>query len=352
MRNIYLQIPLDADNVSNLVVATVTRSEGSTPQKPGSSALFNHMGLMTGTVGGGILEGKVQEKAMESLVTRKPHHYVFMLDNSTTDGMDALCGGRISVLIDPELEKHKHLFEALRKSSEARIPGVLITMITNTLDDEFILDRYWATESELGKLPADIIQFIKPEIINLLSGSVNYNFRELELTDKGTEPSRLVFLEAVTPSPHLIIAGAGHIGKALSQIGSILDFEITVIDDRPEFANRKNIPWSHHIITGDIGKTIELIDKKDDTYIVIVTRGHKDDAKALRACIGSGAAYIGIIGSRTKIALMQREFIENRWATHEQWDRIYAPIGLDIKSKTVEEIAVSIAAQLIKVKNN
>jgi xanthine dehydrogenase accessory factor len=82
-----------------------------------------------------------------------------------------------------------------------------------------------------------------------------------------------------------------------------------------------------------------------------VTRGHKDDGNALKECIGSDAAYIGMIGSKTKIALMHGEFIGNGWATEDQWQRIFAPIGLDIRSKTVEEIAVSIAAQLIEVKN-
>jgi xanthine dehydrogenase accessory factor len=158
-------------------------------------------------------------------------------------------------------------------------------------------------------------------------------------------------LESVIPPARLIIAGAGHIGKALARIAVLLDFEITVIDDRPEFANSENIPFADHVLTGDIGNTIAAIEKGPDTYIVIVTRGHKDDANALRACIGSEATYLGMIGSKNKIALMKKEFIENGWATREQWDRIYSPVGLEINSKTVGEIAVSIAAQLVKVKN-
>ena len=132
----------------------------------------------------------------------------------------------------------------------------------------------------------------------------------------------------------------------------MLDFEITVIDDRPEFANPENIPFANHIVVDDIGKAISRIDKSRDTFIVIVTRGHKDDGDALRACIDSDAAYIGMIGSKSKVALKRMEFIEKGWATPEQWDKIHAPVGVDIRSKTVEEIAVSIAAQLIQVKNN
>ncbi|MCX6335507.1 MAG: XdhC family protein [Bacteroidia bacterium] len=161
----------------------------------------------------------------------------------------------------------------------------------------------------------------------------------------------LFFLEPVFPLPVLVIAGAGHIGKALSHLGRMLDFEVTVIDDRSEFANTENLPDADHIIMKDIGKTMSEINMVSDTYIVIVTRGHKDDAQALKPCIGSGAAYVGMIGSKEKVSRIKAEFIEKQWASEEQWNGIHTPIGLDIKSKTVEEIAISIAAELILVKN-
>jgi xanthine dehydrogenase accessory factor len=351
MKNIYLQIPLNKPDISDLVLATVTRTEGSTPQKPGSSALFNRSGLIAGTIGGGVLEGRVQKIALESLLSKKPGHYIFRLDNSVSEGEDALCGGRISVLIDPGLSGHIPVFEALRKSSEARTPGVLITRLIGD-NDKLFIDRYWTTEQDRELMPPELKPVVITEIRSLVSGSDSYDFRELKLPDQGDKPSRLLFLEPVIPPPRLIIAGAGHIGKALSQIANMLDFEITVLDDRSEFANSENIPHANQIITGDMGNAIAQVKKGNDTYIVIVTRGHKDDANTLKACIGSGAAYIGMIGSKTKIALMKREFLGKGWATPEQWNKIFAPIGLDIKSKTVEEIAISIAAQLVKVKND
>jgi xanthine dehydrogenase accessory factor len=352
MTNIYLHIPPDSDDISDLALATVTGTEGSTPQKPGSSALFNRSGLIAGTVGGGVLEGKVQEIAMECLKSGKPDHHIFRLDASAADGEDALCGGKISVLIDPGLANHIHAFETLLRSYEARIPGVLITRITKAEDDEVVVSRYWMAENDKDQISEELLPFIENEMGSLISGLGSYDFREIKLQEHAGKLSDILFLEPVIPPPRLIIAGAGHIGKALSQIGSMLDFEITVIDDRPEFANHNNIPCAHHIITGDIGNAIMQIDKRNDTYIVIVTRGHLDDSKALRACIGTEAAYIGMIGSKTKIELMHREFIEKGWATGEQWDKIFAPVGLEIRSKTVEEIAVSIAAQLVEVKNN
>ena len=177
------------------------------------------------------------------------------------------------------------------------------------------------------------------------------DFMMRELVTGEDEDSILALLEPLFPSSQLVIAGAGHIGKALAHLGKLLDFEVTVIDDRIEFANKTNIPDADHIIVEDIGKAIMELGKSPDTYLVIVTRGHDDDAKALRPGINSGAAYVGMIGSKNKIEKMHRNFVENGWATEKQWSAIHTPIGLKILSKTVEEIAVSIAAELVLVRN-
>ncbi len=163
---------------------------------------------------------------------------------------------------------------------------------------------------------------------------------------------RLVFLEPVRPLPRLIIAGAGHVGRAVARLGSLLDWSVTVIDDRAEFANAENVPEADEVVVGDIGESIRRIEDSPENYFVIVTRGHQKDAEALRAAIGRPAAYIGMIGSRRKIEIMHCEFLESGWATAEEWDKVHAPIGIEIGSKTVEEIAVSIAAELVLVRSN
>jgi xanthine dehydrogenase accessory factor len=193
---------------------------------------------------------------------------------------------------------------------------------------------------------------IEPEVLNMLSSAGSEDIRKLELSIPGEEPSSIFFLELLLPPEKLFIAGAGHIGKVVSHLGKMLDFEVTVIDDRSEFANEGNLPDADHIIVRDIGKAMEEIEKNSNTYIVIVTRGHSNDADALKPCLESEARYIGMIGSKAKTAKMHKNFIANKWATEEQWSRIFTPIGLEIGSKTVEEIAVSIAAQLVLVRNS
>jgi len=352
MNNIYLDILEQNATNSPLVLATVVRTHGSTPQKPGSSALFCKAGLLAGTVGGGIVEAKTSNAALESIKSHQSSLLRINLANDISKKEEAICGGEITVLVDANLQNYLNVFTELKGSLVKNIPGVLITMITSFSEKTILINRYWMSAVSKPVIPALFMERIGPEVDRIISSGDPCSFCELELEIPGEEPSSLFFLEPVFPLPELIIAGAGHIGKALAHLGKILGFSVTVIDDRPEFASPENIPDAHRIIVDDIGKAMAGMVKNRDTYVVIVTRGHKDDASALGPCIGTDLAYTGMIGSRKKIAAMKSEFIENGWATPEQWSEIYAPVGIDIKSQTVEEIAVSIAAQLVLVRNN
>jgi len=352
MKNIYLQIPDQLSDNIPLVLATVTRTKGSTPQKPGSSALFTRKGLLSGTVGGGIVEGKINKIADDAVLSKESGLFHFDLAHDISNTSEAICGGEISVLLDANVNEHKIVFEQIKKSMKDRIPGVLITKVTGLTGEKVLINRYWFNETVKPQIPDDLFNRIDPVISDLLSSGGHSDYREVEVTISGAEAYSLFFLEPVFPSDHLVIAGAGHIGRALAHFGQLLDFEVTVIDDRPEYANIENIPDADHIIVNGIGEVMQEIKKNDNTYVVIVTRGHKDDAEALKPCIGGDMAYTGMIGSKKKIAKMRQSFIEKGWASPAEWDKIYAPVGLDIRSQTVEEIAVSIAAQLVLVRNS
>ena len=352
MKNIYLQILDLLSSDSNMVLTTVTRTNGSTPQKPGSSALFCEKGLVSGTVGGGIVEGKVQILAREAIVSKNSGHFHFNLANDISNTEEAICGGQLSVLLDANLNNYISVFEQIKQSLTNRIPGVLITMVTGFTEKTVLINRYWMSDSFTPSIQDEFIEKLEPVVKRLISAQNPSDYSELEVGIHGEEPSSLFFLEPVFPPAHLVIAGAGHIGRALSHLGSLLDFEVTVIDDRPEFANSANIPEADHIIVKDIGEAMQELEKREDTYVVIVSRGHKDDASALKPCIGAGLAYTGMIGSKSKISAMRLNFIENGWADNTRWNEIHAPVGLEIKSQTVEEIAVSIAAQLVMVRNS
>jgi xanthine dehydrogenase accessory factor len=352
MRNIYLQI-LEAQTVSSqLILATITGSAGSTPQKPGNSVLFSPEGLVAGTIGGGILEGSVHQIAKDALISKVSGMYHFNLDKDISHEEEAICGGKVTVLVDATSGDHRAVFQQVKQSLDNRIPGVLMTMVKTGRDDKVSISRFWTTEKDIHSLPQQYVKKTADEIKSLLLKGDPDNYSEIPVSLPGEEQPVRLFLEPLFPPAHLVIAGAGHIGKALAMLGRMLDFEVTVIDDRVEYANSGNIPDADHIIVDDIGNAMLEIKKTPDTYVVIVTRGHKDDANALKPCFNTDVAYVGMIGSRNKITLMEKKFVQNGWATKKQWNEIHAPVGLEIKSKTVGEIAVSIAAQLILVRNS
>jgi xanthine dehydrogenase accessory factor len=349
MSGIYNRIQEFMSTDSSIAIATVIDTSGSTPQKHGSTALFNKDGLLAGTVGGGVLEGKVQQLSMAAIKTKKSGLYHFLLNKDISFRQDAICGGEATILVDVASYLNPGLFIDIRKSVKEKIPGILLTIISGAEETDKQISRQWVTAADNSNIPKKYSAELGPVMQKLLSER-NDSFVKLEIAIN--DESVIVLLESLFPPLKLIIAGAGHIGKSLSHIGRLLDFEVTVVDDRPEYANIDNIPDADNIIVDNIGKTMESIVKNDKTFIVIVTRGHDDDAKALLPCINSGAAYVGMIGSKSKVSKMHLNFIQNGWATEEQWSRIHTPIGLDINSKTVEEIAVSIAAQLILVRNS
>lgn len=261
---------------------------------------------------------------------------------------EAVCGGTLSILVDADPLTSLPAFRDMQKSLASGKPGVLLTRVTAWGDPHVMIMRYWVTNDTDLPLPDQFRGIIMKEVSNLLSSDTSAVYKELDIPVPGEKQTAKFFLEPVMPLPRLVIAGAGHIGRALSHLGRLLDFEVTIIDDRKEYANPVNLPDADHIIVKDIGEAVKEEKKDGNTYIAIVTRGHNHDADALRPCIGSSAAYVGMMGSKKKVAKMYEDFIRNKWATEEQWQEINTPIGLEIGSKTIEEIAVSIAAQLVQ----
>ncbi|HLI29358.1 MAG TPA: XdhC/CoxI family protein [Chloroflexota bacterium] len=158
-----------------------------------------------------------------------------------------------------------------------------------------------------------------------------------------------VFLEVVEPQPELVIVGAGHIAVPLAQMGKMLGFAVTVLDDREKFANRERFPDADRVIAADFGPTLASLKITRGTYIVIVTRGHQYDEEALQQVIDSPAAYIGMIGSRRRVRAVA-DNLAGYGIDRALFERVRAPIGLEIGAQTPEEIAVSIIAEIIAVR--
>jgi xanthine dehydrogenase accessory factor len=158
-----------------------------------------------------------------------------------------------------------------------------------------------------------------------------------------------ILIEPIIPAPTLYIFGAGHISIPLSILGKMLEFSVTVIDDRADFANEERFPYVDGIYAQDFKEVFKKLKVNENSYIVIVTRGHAFDEVVLEWAVTTTAGYIGMIGSRKKNQTLFSH-LKQRGVTQETLDRVHAPIGLEIYAETPEEIAVSIMAEIIKVK--
>ena len=320
--------------------ASVIRAFGSTPQKAGANAIFASDGRMWGTLGGGCLEAECRRRALESIDDGVGLVFDLKLDDikGWDDGL--ICGGRVRVMVDPRPGKNIVDFKRIVASHEEGGSGALLTFVQHPLKElgrsVFHPSQGLADCEELRQLPA-----LRELLEQGKSGSVSGSLSDTDIE---------IYLEPFSSKPKLVIAGAGHIGKATAQLGAMMGFDVTVIDDRPSLACKENLPDATQTICGDIPSEMAQFATNDQTYVIIVTRGHRHDGTVLAAAVKKPAAFIGMIGSRRKGLMIRRGLIEEGLATESELDQVCSPIGVDIGSVTVPEIALSIVTQLVAVR--
>jgi len=160
-----------------------------------------------------------------------------------------------------------------------------------------------------------------------------------------------VFVEPILPQPRAFIFGAGHISKSLSKVASLAGFATIVIDDREAFANRERFPEADEIHAGAYEEVFPRLDVNLTSYLIIVTRGHRDDMRVLQWALSTPARYISMIGSKRKVLGVMKE-LEKEGTPREAFERLFAPMGLEIGAISPEEIAVSVVAEMIAVRRN
>ncbi|MGD0655081.1 MAG: XdhC family protein [Thermoguttaceae bacterium] len=341
-KDIHRAVAQQCDRGRDLAVATVLKAVGSTPCKAGAKAIIDSGGAIRGTIGGGAVEAQAQRTAIEAIKIGRPLVFDFNLEGTAVSDKNPICGGMMRVLIDPIAARHRAAYRAASEARQHRQRGVLLTTIRGEKQPEtevrFLAES--AIPSEFGFPNAESIRSVlREEETGIFVADSSPQGQHLE-----------VLVEPLIPNPLLLIVGGGHIGQALALQANILGFDILVLDDRKEFTAVGLFPEGVSTRCGPIDEEIGRLPIGGDTYIVIVTRDHRNDSEALAACLHKPAAYIGMIGSRRKVELMRKEFVESGRAAAAEFARVYAPIGLDIGSVTVPEIAASIAAQLIAVR--
>ncbi|NQV33456.1 MAG: XdhC family protein [Phycisphaeraceae bacterium] len=307
------------DAGTSFALVQVLKTDGSTPLKIGARALVDSTGHIEDTIGGGAVEAQAQQQTVMACAEGKARVFDFELHGTSRQDSNPTCGGAMRVLIDPTIARARPVFTQIVTAIHDRQPGILETRVTRGNDTE--VTYQWQPLGDHQDTP----EFI-------------------------TRKDQDVLRNPILPLPHLIIAGAGHVGQALAVQAVLIGFAVTVLDDRPAFCTRARFPVPVALLCQDMPGALSQCRLGPDTYIVILTRSHQFDAAVLEACIQESIAYIGMIGSRRKIEVMRRDFVTAGLATAAQFERVCAPIGLDIGSVTAAEIATSITAQLIAVR--
>jgi xanthine dehydrogenase accessory factor len=160
-----------------------------------------------------------------------------------------------------------------------------------------------------------------------------------------------IFVEPILPPAELFIFGAGHVSVNLYKVATLAGFTVSVVDDRESYANRERFPEARQVLAEDFEQALAKLDIPENAYLVIVTRGHRDDMRILRWAVDQSARYIGMIGSKRKVLSVYKE-LEQQGVPASKFERINAPIGLEIGAVTPEEIAVAIVAEMIASRRN
>jgi xanthine dehydrogenase accessory factor len=204
-----------------------------------------------------------------------------------------------------------------------------------------------------GCVEAEVWQAARDVIANEKPCSLTFDLNQDPKYDTGLVCGGTleIFIEPVLPAPLLYIFGAGHVSLELFKAAKNAGFEMIVADDREAYANAERFPGARQVIAHDFNETMAELTPRESAYIVIATRGHRDDMRILRWAVQTPARYIGMVGSRRKAITVMRE-LTAEGLKPELFDRVHSPVGLDIGAITPEEIAVSIVAELIGVRRH
>jgi xanthine dehydrogenase accessory factor len=238
------------------------------------------------------------------------------------------------------------LLAELLKSIDEQRAVALVTVVKATGDYAATLGRHalvWLDQEPLGSLGLGALE---ARVLTDAGQALNQRRPQL-LSYEGGQVE--LFVEVQRRPPTLIIVGAGHIAQPLAVLGKLINFEVVVIDDRPQYANAERFPQADRVIAAPFQPTLHGWPVDADTYIVLVTRGHSYDVESLLEILDSPARYIGMIGSKRRIRAVFELLEREQGIPPEKFERVYAPIGLDIGAESPAEIAVCIIAEIIKV---
>lgn len=326
MNTIFAKLLYELEKSHDAMLVTIVSQHGSAPRGTNSQMLVGANGRIIGTIGGGAVEYRSEQMAMDLLNKKQSELHEFRLHKNAVEDIGMVCGGDVTVYfqyINHEDKAWTDISQAILKQMEERKAGWLIQHLD-------------------GKSPTllgdDKAAICGPEVEDkdsLCHGSS-------VLTDK-------YFSMPLPIGERAIIFGGGHIALALVPLLKSVGFRVTVMDNRQEYAYPERFPDAENVICGDYLRISDYIELNSEDYVVIMTNGHKHDFEVEEQMLRQDLAYVGVIGSRSKIASVNAR-LKERGISDEALKMVHTPIGIPIKAVTPEEIAVSIAGEIILIR--
>jgi len=319
-----------------IALATVVQTWGSSPRRVGAKMVVASDGQFSGSVSGGCVENAVIEAALDSIKTDRARFLHFGVADETAWEVGLACGGSIDIFVKP---LDMSFFHSLRAAWMEETPSVHSTVIRGS---EHILGREMLVRED-GTIMGTIGNHRQKKALQLSNEVLQHGKSQRLMLDEETE----LFLELISPPPTLVAVGGVHITVALLSLAKTLGYHTVVIDPRSVWGNEERFPNVDQLIQAWPQEAFQQLKITHATAIAMLTHDPKLDDPALKIALNSPAFYVGALGSKTTNA-KRRERLLAAGLTNEQLSRLHAPIGLDIRAETPEEIALAIMSEVVK----
>lgn len=358
MESIYDQILQTLKKRQHGTLASIIHRKGSVPRREGAHLFLTGKNEVIGTIGGGGLEAEVIKIAREVCIPNEGHLQSFTLVEGD-DPSDMVCGGNVTVLVEPVFPGDEAIYDFITSSTGNHTSCCLIRLLRHSEPNSQAVElgpkgAVKADGTHLFSIPVD--EELRKRLVAWAQVTLEETGQTIRILGPDslglTYPERweMFVFEALQVFPRLVIFGGGYLSQALCKMAALCNFQVEVIDDRDEFANKARFPGAvRALCLPNYAHITDLISLDSHTFVVIATRGHRFDETVLAQVIPRDLAYIGMVGSKQKNAIVF-ERLRERGISLSRIKRVHAPIGLPIHSETPEEIAVSILAEIIQAR--
>jgi xanthine dehydrogenase accessory factor len=337
------------DEGTAFAVATVVRTQGSTPQVIGAKLIVtaDETTRPFGTLGGGCVEADAIDAARQVLAGGPPSLREYRLTEELAWNTGLVCGGTMWILAEPGEDavtpNGEDLLDAIVDAASGGPPLAIVTKLAR-VGRGFTFDGRLVVRADGRLLGGFGGEGLDERARDAGLDQIRHGTPRLVAIDERHD----LLVEPVTSRPRIVIAGGGHVSKAIARQARLLGFDVTVLEDRPEFADPDRFDGAT-VLGGDLAANIAALDYGPQTYLIVATRGHKLDGDCVVAAVKTNARYIGLLGSRRKTVLIE-QMLREIDVEPARVSAIHAPVGLDLGGRTPEEIALSVLAEITQLR--